>query len=85
MAVNLHQPDLILYDAGVDIHQDDELGYLSVSSEAIYQRDEFMFELAKRKQLPIACVVGGGYRSQHEALVPIHMQLIRAALKVYGR
>ncbi|EEX92891.1 histone deacetylase/AcuC/AphA family protein [Vibrio orientalis CIP 102891 = ATCC 33934] len=85
MAVNLHQPDLILYDAGVDIHKDDELGYLSVSSEAIYKRDEFMFELAKRKQLPIACVVGGGYRSQHEELIPIHMQLIRAALKVYGR
>ncbi|MDT1786014.1 hypothetical protein QLF84_23860, partial [Salmonella enterica subsp. enterica serovar Oslo] len=31
MAVNLHRPDLILYDAGVDIHNDDELGYLSVS------------------------------------------------------
>ncbi|MFM2590557.1 histone deacetylase [Vibrio sp. TBV020] len=85
MATNLHQPDLILYDAGVDIHEDDELGYLNVSSTAIYKRDEFMFELAKRKQLPIACVVGGGYRSQHEELVPIHMQLIRAALKVYGR
>ncbi|KJY85187.1 histone deacetylase [Vibrio galatheae] len=84
MAVNLHQPDIIIYDAGVDIHQDDELGYLNVSSDCIYARDVFMFQLAKRQQLPIACVVGGGYRSQHQDLVPIHMQLIRAALHVFG-
>lgn len=84
MAVNLHQPDLIIYDAGVDIHCEDELGYLQVSTQGIYQRDLFMFELAKQRQLPIACVVGGGYRTEHEALVPIHMQLIRAALKAYG-
>ena len=84
MAINLHQPDVIVYDAGVDIHQDDELGYLNVTSEGIYARDRFMFELAKQKQLPIACVVGGGYRSQHHELVPIHMQLIRAAIDTYG-
>lgn len=83
MAVNLHQPDLIIYDAGVDIHIDDELGYLNISTDAIYQRDRFMFKLAKQKQLPIACVVGGGYRSEHHELVPIHMQLIRAALSIY--
>lgn len=85
MAVNLHQPDIILYDAGVDIHQEDELGYLNVTSEAIYARDQFMFELALQKQLPIACVVGGGYRSKHHELVPIHMQLVRAALNIYRR
>ncbi|MCW8335779.1 histone deacetylase family protein [Vibrio paucivorans] len=80
MAVNLHQPDLILYDAGVDIHQDDELGYFNVSTRGIYQRDKFMFQLAKDKQLPIACVVGGGYRTSHQDLVPIHLQLLEAAL-----
>lgn len=84
MAVNLYQPDLILYDAGVDIHKEDELGYLNISTEGIFQRDVFMFELAKNIQLPIACVVGGGYRQQHQDLVPIHMQLLRAALQVYG-
>ncbi|MEL7293317.1 MAG: histone deacetylase [Pseudomonadota bacterium] len=84
MAVNLHQPDIILYDAGVDIHQQDELGYFNVTSEAILQRDRFMFSLAKQKQLPIACVVGGGYRNQHHQLVPIHMQLLEAAFDVHG-
>jgi len=84
MAVNLHQPDIIIYDAGVDIHQEDELGYLKVSTEGIYRRDRFMFELAKSKGLPIACVVGGGYRTRHEDLVPIHTQLIKAAVDVFA-
>lgn len=84
MAINLHQPDLILYDAGVDIHQDDELGYFNVSTQAIYQRDVAMFELAKTNALPIGCVVGGGYRTDHSELVPIHMQLLNAAFQVYG-
>ncbi|MEH0741490.1 histone deacetylase [Vibrio cholerae] len=83
MAVNLHQPDFILYDAGVDIHQEDELGYFNVSTQAIYQRDRAMFEVATRRGVPIACVVGGGYRTRHEDLVPIHMQLIQAAMDVY--
>ncbi|WP_367986987.1 histone deacetylase [Vibrio sp. NTOU-M3] len=82
MAVNIHQPDLIIYDAGVDIHVDDELGYFNVSQQGIYIRDEFMLNLAKVKEIPIACVVGGGYRSDHRALVPLHMQLIEAAFNV---
>ncbi|WP_391087868.1 histone deacetylase [Vibrio sp. NH-UV-68] len=84
MAMNLHQPDVVIYDAGVDIHQDDELGYLDVSTAAIYQRDHFMLALAKEMQIPIACVVGGGYRTDHHQLVPIHMQLLEAAFRVYG-
>lgn len=83
LAVSLHQPDLIIYDAGVDIHEQDELGYLKVSTNGIYLRDSFMFSLAKRKQIPIAAVVGGGYRSEHSDLVPIHMQLIQAAIDAW--
>ena len=84
MAVNLHQPDLIIYDAGIDIHHEDELGYLNVSTEAIFQRDCFMMQFAQTKQIPIACVVGGGYRSDHQTLVPIHMQLLKAALSSFN-
>lgn len=80
MAVNLHRPDLILYDAGVDIHNDDELGYLSISQAAIAQRDRFMLGLAKQQSIPIACVIGGGYREDHTALVPLHLELLKAAL-----
>ncbi|WP_428772012.1 histone deacetylase family protein [Vibrio sp.] len=79
MAINLYQPDLILYDAGVDIHQDDELGYFNISTEAILQRDTFMLEMARQRQIPLACVVGGGYRTNHIDLVEPHWQLLQAA------
>lgn len=82
MAIAHHQPDLIIYDAGVDIHQDDELGYLNISTQGIFKRDCLMLNLAKSKAIPMACVVGGGYRSEHKDLVPIHMQLLNAALTV---
>ncbi|MFA0552111.1 histone deacetylase [Vibrio lentus] len=82
MAIAHHQPDLIIYDAGVDIHQDDELGYLNISTQGIFERDCLILNLAKSKAIPMACVVGGGYRTQHQDLVPIHMQLLNAALAV---
>ncbi len=82
MAINLYQPDLVIYDAGIDIHHEDELGYLNVSTQAIFERDRFMMQLTKDKKIPIACVVGGGYRSDHQTLVPIHMQLLKAAMSV---
>lgn len=83
-AVNLYQPDFILYDAGIDIHCDDELGYLNVSTQGIYQRDHFILRLAQQRKIPIACVVGGGYRDVHQELVPIHMQLLAASADVFS-
>jgi acetoin utilization deacetylase AcuC-like enzyme len=80
MAINHHQPDLIIYDAGVDIHIDDELGYLDILTHGLYQRDYWMNNITKQKNIPIACVVGGGYRSNHQDLVEPHLQLVRAFL-----
>ncbi|MFT5235519.1 MAG: acetoin utilization deacetylase AcuC-like enzyme [Shewanella sp.] len=84
MAVNLHQPDLVIYDAGVDLHQDDELGYLNISTPAIYQRDSFLFNTMRDRGIPVAAVVGGGYRTEQTALVPVHFQLIQAAFDIYN-
>ena len=83
MAINLHRPDMVIYDAGVDIHTDDELGYFNVSTEGIFERDRFLMQLMKDRDIPVAAVIGGGYRSEHADLVPIHMQLIDAAERVY--
>ncbi|MDA9558021.1 histone deacetylase [Vibrio sp.] len=84
LAIRTHQPDLIIYDAGIDIHKDDELGYFDVSTQGIYKRDTLMLQMAKEYGLPIACVIGGGYRNHHEDLVPIHKQLFESAITVFG-
>jgi acetoin utilization deacetylase AcuC-like enzyme len=79
LAINTYQPDALIYDAGVDIHIDDDLGHLSITSEGVYQRDCLVFDTCKHKGLPIAAVIGGGYQRNIKALVDVHLQLYRAA------
>ncbi|MGF1714183.1 histone deacetylase [Photobacterium chitinilyticum] len=83
LALAQHQPDFIIYDAGVDIHQHDELGYFDVSLDGIYRRDHLVLSHCKQAEIPIAAVVGGGYRQDHQQLVELHAQLIQAAITVY--
>ncbi|OAN18537.1 histone deacetylase [Photobacterium jeanii] len=80
LALAQHQPDIVIYDAGVDIHQDDELGYFNICLDGLYQRDHFVLNSCQQQSIPVAAVVGGGYRKDHQALAPLHSQLIQAAL-----
>lgn len=79
-----HQPDLVLYDAGVDIHQQDELGLLSISTEALYQRDFLVLQSCVAQAIPVAAVIGGGYQRNIPALVQLHLQLFKAAFTLCG-
>jgi acetoin utilization deacetylase AcuC-like enzyme len=79
LAINTFQPDAVIYDGGVDIHIDDDLGHLSISTRGVYQRDCIVFDACKQKGLPIAAVIGGGYQRNIAELVDVHLQLYRAA------
>ncbi len=81
--IRLHRPDLIIYDAGVDIHQDDDLGYLNISNNGIFQRDHSVLSIAKQHNIPVAGVIGGGYSRNRLELVKRHYQLFKAANSVY--
>lgn len=54
-------PDFVLYQAGVDPHRDDKLGRLALSDEGLAMRDRFVVSEARRRFLPIASALGGGY------------------------
>ncbi|USP08521.1 histone deacetylase [Aeromonas dhakensis] len=84
LALRLYAPDLILYQAGVDVHHADELGYLALSDEGVRQRDAMVFDCAQRHGLPIAAVPGGGYRRDWQQLIPLHMSLFEEANRRYG-
>ena len=79
LAINTCQPDAVIYDAGVDIHIDDDLGHLNISTEGVYLRDCLVFDTCQHKGLPIAAVIGGGYQRNIDALVDVHFQLFKAA------
>ncbi|MBV2128129.1 histone deacetylase family protein [Arsukibacterium indicum] len=82
--LNWHQPELVLYDAGVDIHQQDELGLLQISTSALYQRDLLVLNACRSRDIPVAAVIGGGYQRDVAALTQLHLQLFKAAFTVSG-
>lgn len=79
LALTVFGPDAVIYDAGVDVHINDDLGHLHITTEGVYQRDKLVFDTCRQKGLPVAAVIGGGYQRDISALVNVHLQLYRAA------
>jgi acetoin utilization deacetylase AcuC-like enzyme len=77
------QPDLVLYDAGVDPHVDDRLGKLALSDRGIFRREMQVLLTCAAASYPIACTIGGGYADDMQALVYRHSLLHRAASEIY--
>jgi acetoin utilization deacetylase AcuC-like enzyme len=73
------RPDLAFYNAGVDPHEADRLGRLALSDQGLFAREAFVLETCRRRRLPLACVVGGGYAPTLEELVARHAILHRVA------
>ncbi|XP_062924201.1 histone deacetylase 11 isoform X1 [Mobula hypostoma] len=61
-ALNEVTPDIIVYNAGTDILDGDQLGGLAVSPQGIIKRDEAIFEAARKYKIPILMVTSGGYQ-----------------------
>jgi acetoin utilization deacetylase AcuC-like enzyme len=78
-----HQPDFIFYDAGVDVHQDDRLGYVNLTDDGIFARDKYVIETCVALNLPTACVIGGGYDRQEEKVAWRHSLLHQAADQIW--
>lgn len=72
-------PDLIIYDAGVDPHKDDPLGKLSLTNTGLLMRDTMVLESCLKKSIPVSCIIGGGYSKDKEELVYRHSIIHRAA------
>jgi acetoin utilization deacetylase AcuC-like enzyme len=81
--LNQVNPDLVLYDAGVDTHISDRLGKLALTDWGIYRREKMVLSTCKARGYPVASVIGGGYSQDMSALVYRHSLLHRAAKEVY--
>uniref|UniRef100_H3AMK7 Histone deacetylase 12 n=2 Tax=Latimeria chalumnae TaxID=7897 RepID=H3AMK7_LATCH len=79
------RPDVVLYDAGVDPHKEDELGKLKLTDDGLFQRDHYVIDTVVSKGIPIATVIGGGYTRDIDKLASRHTIVHRAAAKVWQR
>ena len=76
----LHAPfDLLIYDGGSDVHQNDRLGLLELTDAGVRARDLRVMRWAQERNLPVACVIGGGYDHDHHRLAQRHALLIESA------
>ena len=75
--VNKMNFDFVFYVAGVDIHKNDKLGKLNISTEGIVKREKMVIKNFYKNNIPLCCVLGGGYNKDFDHLVYLHSILHR--------
>ena len=75
-----HRPQLILYLAGADPYEADQLGGLGLSLEGLRERDEFVLNTATEAETAVAVTLAGGYAIRPSDTVAIHCGTVEAAL-----
>jgi len=75
--------DLVLYVAGLDVHQADRLGKLALTDAGIQLRDQVVLDWAAKHSLPVAAVMAGGYFPDLEQLTDLQLGVVKR-LAEYG-
>jgi acetoin utilization deacetylase AcuC-like enzyme len=76
-------PQLILYQAGVDALFSDTLGRLRLSFDGLRRRDHEVFSMAKRKGVALAMTLGGGYANPIEHSIGAHVNSYAEAACIF--
>jgi len=76
-------PQLIIYLAGADPFEDDRLGRLKLSKAGLAARDELVLSECRRRGLPVAVAMAGGYARQIDDTVSIHAVTIETAARLF--
>jgi len=78
------QPDLILYQAGVDPLVTDKLGRMALTFEGLTSRDKMVLRGAKVRNIPVSMAIGGGYADPIEDSVTAYVNTYRVAKKLWN-
>lgn len=79
-----HRADFLLYVAGADPFEDDQLGSLRVSREGLRRRDELVLGAAAERGIPFLVVLAGGYARNVADTVAIHIGTAETAARFLG-
>ncbi len=76
-------PDLVFYLAGADPYVDDRFGRLAVTMRGLAARDRLVLGACRRRGLPAAVVMAGGYAPDLEDIVDIQAETVRIAVGLW--
>ena len=82
--IEQNKPDFIFYLAGVDILATDKLGKLSCTIDGCKKRDEVVFEICKKYQIPVQVSMGGGYSPEIKTIIEAHANTFRVANELFS-
>src|SRR5882672_7152957 len=75
-------PDIVFYVGGADPFCEDQLGGLMLTKKGLKERDRRGFEEARKRGVPVATTLAGGYARRVEDTVRIHVNTIVAGKEV---
>jgi acetoin utilization deacetylase AcuC-like enzyme len=73
-------PGLAFYLAGADPHENDRLGRLKLSFAGLAERDRRVFEALRRRGIPVAVSMAGGYGRELASTVAVQRRTLELAL-----
>ncbi len=77
-------PQLLLYQAGVDVLKEDTLGRLGLTVQGVGQRDALVFQRARARGVPLAMTLGGGYAKPVSLTLDAHCETYRQAARAFA-
>ncbi|NNC52403.1 MAG: histone deacetylase [Erythrobacter sp.] len=78
-------PDMVLYQAGVDVHCDDKLGRLALTDQGLERRDSYVIEETRKRGIPVASALGGGYGKDPHEVAARHASSMIACARANAR
>jgi len=74
-------PQMVVYLAGADPFEGDQLGGLALTRAGLLERDRIVFEACRAAGLPVVVTLAGGYARRLEDTVEIHRATIELAAR----
>lgn len=75
------QPDLVIYQAGVDCYKNDGMGQAELRSSELISRDQIVFEFLRDAGINVLFVMAGGYHQKYAIIN--HINTFKVAYEVY--
>ncbi len=85
VALRESRADFAIYLSGADPFRGDRLGRLTLSKDGLARRDRLVLRECRKRELPVAVTMGGGYATALQDIVDIHFQTVEIARQQFER
>jgi acetoin utilization deacetylase AcuC-like enzyme len=81
-AIRKFQPNLIFWNSGADVHEDDLFGQMGLSTDHMRLRDEAVVRWAREGNAALVALYGGGYNKQPGMTTRLHANTVGTVFRM---